>query len=314
MTTLDKTNKRPILVTGAHRSGSTWVGTMIGKSEEVCYMLEPFNFHYGPGICNAPFEYHFPYVTKENEAAYYGSIKQTLDYKYHLWRELFSVKSGWQLRRCSRDYFAFKAAKKKGKRPLFKDPIAFFSAEWLAERFGFQVVMLIRHPAAFASSIKRLDWSHPFEDFLRQPALMDGPLKEYKSQVEDFARNPRDLIDQSILLWNMIYAVALQYQEAHPDWIFAKHENISLDPVAEFKQLFEKLDLEFTPAIETEIRSYTDSSNPVESPRGETILKMNSKSNIFNWKKRLAPEEVERIRKGTETVAGHFYSPAQWGD
>ena len=312
MTSLNKATKPPILVTGIHRSGSTWVGTMVGKSKEVCYMLEPFNFHYGPGICNAPFQYHFPYVTEENEAAYYGSIKQTLDYKYHLWQELISVKSTWQLRRCLRDYFGFKVAKKKGKRQLFKDPIAFFSAEWLAKRFGFQVVVLIRHPAAFAGSIMRLNWLHPFGDFLKQPALVKGPLKTYKSQIEDFARNPRDIIDQSILLWNLFYSRVLQYKNLHPNWIFMRHEDISLDPIPKFKFLFEKLDLEFTGEIEDYIRDHSDSSNPKESPQGETILKMNSKLNVYNWKKKLDPEEIKRIKRGVKEVASHFYSQSEW--
>lgn len=305
-------HKQPILITGAHRSGSTWVGTMVGKSKEVCYMLEPFNFHYGPGICNAPFEYHFPYITEENEARYINSIKQTLDYKYHFWQELKRVKSKWQLRCCFRDFIAFKIAKIKKKRPLFKDPIAVFSAEWLEKRFDFQVVVLIRHPAAFAGSIKRLGWSHSFGDFLKQPALVNGPLKTYKSQIQDFARNPRDIIDQSILLWNLIYSRVLQYQKVHQDWIFLRHEDISLNPIPTFKCLFEKLDLEFTGEIEEYIRGHSDSSNPKESPKGVTILKMNSKLNVYNWKKKLDPEEIERIKRGVKEVASHFYSPSEW--
>ena len=305
-------NKRPILVTGAHRSGSTWVGTMIGKSEEVCYMLEPFNFHYGPGICNAPFEYHFPYITEENEGKYIESIRQTLDYKYHFWQELLCVRSTWQLRRLFRDSAAFKRAKRENRRPLFKDPIAVFSAEWLEKRFDFQVVVLIRHPAAFTGSIKRLNWSHPFGDFLKQPLLVNGPLKEYKEQIEDFAANPRDIIDQSILLWNMIYTMVRLYREKHPHWIYLRHEDISMDPVSHFKDLFEKLDLRFTPEIETHVRDHTDTSNPVEPPKGETILKMNSKQNIHSWKKRLSPEEIERIKQGVKDVFPHFYSPNEW--
>jgi hypothetical protein len=276
-------------------------------------MLEPFNFHYGPGICNAPFEYHFPYVTEKNEVKYIDSIKQTLDYKYHFWQELKSIKSKWQLRRCFRDFIAFKTAKIKKKRPLFKDPIAFFSAEWLEKRFDFQVVVLIRHPAAFASSIKRLGWSHPFGDFLKQPALVNGPLKTYKSQIADFARHPHDIIDQSILLWNLFYSRVRQYQKAHQDWIFLRHEDISLNPISTFKCLFEKLNLEFTGEIEAFIQDHSDGSNPRESPQGETILKMNSKLNVYNWKKRLTSGEIKRIRKGTEAVASFFYPESVWG-
>jgi hypothetical protein len=57
-----KADDRPILVTGAHRSGTTWVGTSLGKSRHVCYMHEPFNFC-GPGIYRLPVSYHFPTST-----------------------------------------------------------------------------------------------------------------------------------------------------------------------------------------------------------------------------------------------------------
>ena len=36
---------RPILVTGSHRSGSTWVGKMIASHPRVAYVEEPFNAH-----------------------------------------------------------------------------------------------------------------------------------------------------------------------------------------------------------------------------------------------------------------------------
>ena len=35
--------RRPILVTGSHRSGTTWVGKTIALSPSVTYIGEPFN-------------------------------------------------------------------------------------------------------------------------------------------------------------------------------------------------------------------------------------------------------------------------------
>ena len=49
------------------------------------------------------------------------------------------------------------------------------------------------------------------------------------------------------MLWNMIYGTVRRYQEDHPDWIFLRHEDISMDPAAHFRDLFEQLDLAFTP-------------------------------------------------------------------
>ncbi|HUH21151.1 MAG TPA: hypothetical protein VLZ09_04715, partial [Gaiellaceae bacterium] len=58
--------KRPILVTGAHRSGTTWVGKMLALAPGVGYVHEPFNPRFSAGR----FDRYFTVVTRENEARY----------------------------------------------------------------------------------------------------------------------------------------------------------------------------------------------------------------------------------------------------
>lgn len=64
--TMNSSNKKPILVTGSHRSGSTWVGRMLALSPSVGYIHEPFNIRHRHGICKAHFEYWFQYICDEN--------------------------------------------------------------------------------------------------------------------------------------------------------------------------------------------------------------------------------------------------------
>jgi hypothetical protein len=61
------------------------------------------------------------------------------------------------------------------------------------------------------------------------------------------------------------------------------------------------------------IRTHSSSENPEEATTGVAHeLKRDSRANVWNWLRRLAPEQVARIRKGTEDVAQHFYSDADW--
>ena len=307
-------SRRPILITGAHRSGSTWVGKMVGKSPDVCNIFEPFNKEFGPGICRNVFDTWFPYITGENEEKYLHCLEQTVHFKFHLFKEMFAIRTKWQLRNCFENFINFHMARMKKQRPMFKDPIAIFSAPWLAKRFDFQVVVLIRHPLAFAGSLKRLDWQFHFKDFIKQPLLLEGPLKSFKAEIETRAANPGDIIDQAVLLWNVIYGCVRDYREQYPEWIFARHEDISMDPVKEFKDMFGKLNLEFTPAVEQFIREYSEGSNPVETPGNKaTFLKRDSSENVNNWKKRLSPEEIGRVKDGTEALACLFYPEPRWG-
>lgn len=305
--------RRPILITGAHRSGSTWVGEMVGKSDEVCYIFEPFNKNFGPGICREAFHLWYPYVTEANQGDYRYCIGETLAFRFHLWRELRSLRTKSQVRLLGENFFRFIQGRRKGQRPLFKDPIAFFSADWLARTFDFQVVVLIRHPAAFASSLKRLKWDFPFEDLLIQPSLVEGPLRPFKEEIEAAAQNPPGIIEQAALLWKFIYSLIPEYRQQHPDWIFLRHEDISLDPPGAFADLFKKLDLAFTPEVENYVRAYSDGANPKETPGGQaTFLKRNSKENIYNWKKRLTPGEIDRIREIVREISAPLYADSEW--
>jgi hypothetical protein len=128
-------------------------------------------------------------------------------------------------------------ARKKGLRPLVKDPLALLSAEWFAQEFGADVVVIVRHPAAFVSSLVRLQWSHPFDDFLRQDRLLEERLSSFAAEINEFAHRPREIIEQGILLWRILYSVVGGYADAHPEWTFVRHEDVSATPEHVFAAL-----------------------------------------------------------------------------
>jgi hypothetical protein len=79
----DPRRRRPVLVTGAHRSGTTWVGRMLDLSPGVGYINEPFNPHHAPGICACRFPLWFQYVNRENEHLFRPHLSATLAFRYH---------------------------------------------------------------------------------------------------------------------------------------------------------------------------------------------------------------------------------------
>ena len=145
--------------------------------------------------------------------------------------------------------------------------------------------------------------------------MMQNLLWPFQEEIEEYARDHKPLFDQAILLWRMIHYHILQYQKRYPDWIFIRHEDISRDPVAGFQILFKKLDLEFTEKAETVIKTYSGSDNPgdTSAPVGsEETLKRDSKSNMFNWKKRLSNSEIKEIRIRVEDLSSLFYTDSEW--
>lgn len=110
-----------------------------------------------------------------------------------------------------------------------------------------QVVVLVRHPAAFVASLKVAKWGFGFKDLLNQKDLIDHHLKDYESQIREYCRVKHDIIDQGILLWNIIYSFLDACKRRYgKKWYYARHEELSLAPVEEFKKMFQFLGLDFT--------------------------------------------------------------------
>ena len=84
---------KPILVTGAHRSGTTWVGKMLALAPGVAYIHEPFSPKAPKGLSPAGFERYFTVVTSENEGRYRAGLKHSLALRYDVSAQLRSAQN-----------------------------------------------------------------------------------------------------------------------------------------------------------------------------------------------------------------------------
>jgi Sulfotransferase family len=302
-------DRPPILVTGAHRSGTTWVGRMLALAPGVGYIHEPFNPRTPAGLSSAPFDRYFTVVTTESESWYLPGLERTLAFRYDLGAQLRSADRTVEFARGGRDFARLLPPRLKRARPLVKDPIALLSAEWLADRFGMQVVVLVRHPAAFAASLKRLGWQHDFGSFV------DGSVPEivrpYEREIRGQAERPGDALAQASLLWRILYGAAAGYRDRHPDWIFLRHEDAAAEPARTFEQLYAQLALELTPAARRRIERSSGSENPAEL-RAPHDVELASAASLGRWREQLTPDEVERLRESTRDVWPSFYAGEDW--
>jgi len=141
--------------------------------------------------------------------------------------------------------------------------------------------------------------------------LMRDHLNRYRDEMRSM--KAEDMIGQAALLWKIIYCSVHATRELNPDFIVVRHEDLSRDPVAGYRDLYKSLDLEFNPRIEKIILNSSSSENPVELSRKKVHgFKLDSRANIDVWKKRLSVEEIDRIRKITEETSALYYSEAEW--
>ncbi len=327
-------NNSPILVTGSHRSGTTWVGNILKQSSNVYYIHEPLTPN---SITRSLFEteiwykYYNPHQNYEEiknvlNDLYKGNypLSSVFDFKTKLPHTDYRNPGGINDGQFDLKYTKWRAAayldsiklKLKGVAendiiPLIKDPIALTAAEWLYHIWHTKNVLLVRHPAAFASSLKRLDWRFNFENFTQQSDLMERFLEPFRSQIEN---PPTDQIEEAALAWTCLTTIIVKYRELYPNWIYLRHEDLSFDPFNQYKTLFKKLDLPFTKNAEAAIRSTTSSANSSDVTNQGKVhqLKRDSRANITNWKKRLSKHEIEQIKSITKDTADHFYSDDEW--
>jgi hypothetical protein len=271
---------------------------MLALAPGVGYIHEPFSPLTAPGI----FGRFFETVNDENAHVYEPYLARTLAFRSTPRRP----RSPRETVQTARDLAAFTRARVTHARPVVKDPIALFSAEWLARRFHMDVVVTVRHPAAFASSLMRLGWTHDFRGFVGDPRLA-----AFDAEIRAQAAEAGPVLDQAILLWRVCYALVDDYRRAHRGWILVRHEDLSRDPLPGFERLFERLGLRFTDRARREIERSSAATNPPEAASRHDV-RVDSRANLAGWKSRLSPEEVERVREGTRDVWPRFYADEDW--
>ncbi len=308
---------QPILVTGSHRSGTTWVGKMLSLANNVQYIYECFHPN---GILRSKgiFDVWFKYLTCE-EDPFKQELCRIFQYNYSFSEAYspFDKTGNFNIRNTPVRIEFYKACKhlqKTGQTPipLLKDPIALLSTPWIRKHFNFRPIILIRHPAAFVSSLLRLNWRFDFSNFLKQKNLMDEHLNSFKDQI--FNGYKDDPVREASLLWTCLHSVINTYMNHQKNWIFKRHEDLSADPIREFRELYDTLGLSYTNEIEQQISDFTTAENAGDLSDQKQIhkLKRDSKANITSWKKRLTQSQISIIKEMTTAVACNFYSADEW--
>jgi hypothetical protein len=284
---------------------------MLALAPGIEYIHEPFNPLAPAGVCSADFDHYFVYVTRRNELPYLSALTRTLEFRYAWLASARETKTLRGARRAAREGLRFGWARVRRARPLVKDPLALLSSEWLAERFGMEVLVMIRHPAAFVSSVKKLDWQYSFAELLADEQLMNDHLSSFETELHDYVRRPRDVVSQAALTWRVLYSVVATFRRHHPEWLFVRHEDVSLEPERFFADIYRKFELDFTERVARGIEEHSGRANPPEIESAYSI-RVNSAVNVSNWQRRLSRSEVVRIREAVEDVSHVFYSDKEW--
>jgi hypothetical protein len=299
--------RKPILVTGSHRSGTTWVGRMLTLSREAGYIHEPLNPARRPGWGAGRISDWYLYVCDENEDRWHQVFDDVVSFKYRPLTNLRFVRSPRQAVWFMQDLARAMPLRLRRPRPLIKDPFVLFSAPWVADRFSADVVVTIRHPVAFIGSIKRLNWQFKFKTVLSQDLLLRDYLGKFESDMRRCRDEDVDIIEQGIVLWNAIHDSIDRLRTERPDWSFVRHEDLSADPHAGFRDLYGRCGLTWTSEVGDRVARFTSDANRRDVPAWlHMSVRRASSAASTTGLQRLEPDEVKRVEAGTREIAERF--------
>lgn len=304
---------KPLLITGAYRTGTTWMGKMLALDPGITYVSEPLHLGHSRGVLTQPVENWYSYICEDNGTQFKNAFQNTIQFKYQLWMAIQHSRNWRVAGKVVRDFPIFFTSRLLKRRALLKDPFAVLSVPWFISALDAQVAIMVRHPIPFVGSLKRLGWNFNFDHLLNQPLLMRDHLEPFRSEMVHSKQDKQDIVGQGILLWRMIYTLVHQYKNQGYDVLLIRHEDLSQRPLLIFEEIFQKLGIIFSQKIEERIIISTQASNPNEvATYDEHAVRLNSLANLRNWKKRLTDSEIERIDTDTRDVVKEFYELGEW--
>lgn len=309
--------KRFILVAGNPRSGTTFVGKMLALNKSVQYLDEPFNAEFGMlGVKS-----YFPYVNQTNpdelslhnkklvddffnRKAEFRKLdpKTSTNKKQYLGRKLFGTKNNYQYKN-----LFYNPAIKTG---IIKDPTASLLSLYMAQEYNIPVLVVIRHPLATMASFKRLNMIHDIKHLHLQPDLAKNYLLPITKSLNLNKLSP---LQHNSYHWLIIHSILADFAKNNKNFKVITHEQISEDPINEFKKLYKEYGLKFTKNVIGKIQDYTAANNPSAAPNNQMHhLKRNSKQTTKEWKNILTKKEIQTIKSITKNFATQYYPKETW--
>jgi hypothetical protein len=298
-----------ILVTGLHRSGTTFVGEVLRRAG-LFQVFEPMNRDYGSVLVDR-WKPHPDSSTRDGRP--YREVVDAIVSRRIRWKaNLQSRHAAVRLvgralglhRRALAYQLGFLAQSLRPRRRLFKDPDLVFFADDLERRHGFQVVVLVRHPCAFYASVKRLGWRFPLAELYEQPALVERHLERW---TEHLAPRPRSFAEEAALLWLFVHTTVRDLVASNPRLLLLRHEDVAERPLLTLRALFRRLGLRFDGRVEAFVQRATHGRRMTARANRVHDLERDARALASHWNGALEPGEIKQIREIVEPVFGFFY-------
>jgi hypothetical protein len=169
-------------------------------------------------------------------------------------------------------------------RLLVKTVHAPLAIEWIASEFEVSVLVLLRHPGSILASWISLDLNDQYVP------LHESPSVQRLVASWDVPLPGPDHLER--MIWQIgVLVTALEKSAAsHPEWAMRTHEQMCVDPEAEFRRLYDELGLEWN---EKATASLASNDRPGKGFRVQRV----AADLPDDWKRRLTAEQAAEMKR-----------------
>ncbi|HET6521142.1 MAG TPA: sulfotransferase [Geminicoccaceae bacterium] len=263
-----------MLLVSLPRSGSTWVGDVLGSAPDALYLHEPLTQSLDlSGTEPILVEPDAPAPAAVYPAAAAAAFAGLPTFRSHVLR----WPGQWALGR------------RAGRRVVVKE-VNPLICPWIVREHRPRVILLVRHPAAVSLSYRRLGWFDlpDFQMASGDGAAGDGPWRRS-------GRRQGYVLDR-----------ALRALSGYPDHVVVRYEDLCRQPVEGFRRLYAFAGLTWTPAVGRLIEAKAGGDrNDVYATSRATRLMADS------WRAQIGPQDLADLMAGYGAFDLPWYGAAE---
>ena len=273
----------PVVILSIPRSGSTWVGEVLGLSASSLYLREPITQTFIKTRDSGP---SFFELDEDNLPKTYESSATNALAGFPLFPAQITQKPNqWAL------------TKRKHKRVVIKE-INPFMLDWLIKNFHPRIVYLIRHPVAVTDSFNRLGWNGIQQI---EPRLRKESLAKYKDQ----SPHTDSFWAQHGALQAIILNEVTEKMKDYKDFRLVQYEHLCAEPVAVFKELYAFTELEWNDTVEQNI---IKRSQPQTINTHNFSTQRNSAHETEKWRHEVDEDNIQQLKDAYLSFGPPFYN------
>lgn len=313
-----KARKKPVIIFGPPRSGTTWLANVLSANGNINYIHEPDNeknnflAYVRKNKLN-----RFPYLREDDSEKHFVQLFRTSLYGKPIRNEsklnvmLMRVaginketieneiqnnsKKGPRIRVAELLSQLKSLQVTSGKRRIIKSVHAHLSIPFLQKHLDFIPLIIVRHPASVIASHIKLQMPDANREIFNDERIKKDFLLPYLTKIEKLNTD----LEYFALQISIFHHVLSKYIKNN-SLEFITHEDLCMNPLEKFKSMYQKLKLEWNYKAE----QFIDSHN--QSGKDAYDIYRNCDELNQKWKKTFTKSETRQIEKAYTILPNDF--------